>query len=149
MIQYWGPKTWKLIHCVSQNYPNNPTELDKQYYTYFFHMIPYILPCKKCQFHFLKQLRDYPIKNYLQSKKNICMWTYTLHNNVNIKNNKNSLSYKEANRLYHNKLYINDINLLLIFLRRNVQYGHLNQNTYNLFLVYLHKIFPVFPSSGG
>ena len=37
MIQFWGPKTWKLIHCVSQNYPNNPTVLDKQYYTYFFY----------------------------------------------------------------------------------------------------------------
>lgn len=144
MIQYWGPKTWKLIHCVGQNYPSNPTSEDKKKFIDFFHLIPYILPCHKCQFHLLKQYRDDSIYKYLGSKKNLNIWLYRLHNNVNKRLSKKILNYKQANSLYHNKLYVADIHKLLLFLRRNVQYGHLNINTYNLFLINLNRVFPAF-----
>ena len=149
MIQYWGPKTWRLIHCVGQNYPSNPTIVEKKQIIQFIYIIPYILPCSKCQYHFLKQLREYPIKNHLNSKKTLSLWLYRLHNNVNSQNNKPTLSYKEANKLYYNKLYIDDINKLLLFFQKNVQYGHLNSKTYNSFIISLHQVFPVFKSHGG
>lgn len=145
MINYWGPKAWKLIHCVAQNYPNEPTIIDKQYYTNFYHTIPYILPCKKCQYHFLKQLRNNPINNHLNSKKSLCAWLYKLHNNVNLSNNKPIYTFQQANKLYKSKLYIDDINKFLVFLRQNVQYGHLNMKTYNIFMMYFNKVLPISP----
>ena len=142
MISFWGPKMWRLLHCVTQNYPTNPTIERKKQYIYFFNIVPYVLPCYKCQYHFLKQLRDYPVYKYVNSKKEICSWLYRIHNNVNLRLNKKIYKFKEANNMYYNRLYIGDINKLLLYLRKNVQYGHLNINTYNLFLVNLTNILP-------
>ena len=92
MTSYWGPRAWKLLHCVTYNYPENPSIQQKQNYSYFFnYIVPSVLPCPKCQKHFLASLRNYPINNHLQNKRSLTIWLINTHNNVNIRNKKKNI----------------------------------------------------------
>jgi hypothetical protein len=35
LTSIWGPSTWHLLHCMSFNYPINPTTDDKNKYMNF------------------------------------------------------------------------------------------------------------------
>ena len=35
LTSVWGPPLWHVLHCISFNYPNNPTVKDKKYYRQF------------------------------------------------------------------------------------------------------------------
>jgi hypothetical protein len=147
IIEVWGPKAWRLIHCTAQSYPDKPTEEDKHNYYQFYHNLPYILPCCICKDHFLEQLKINPIK--LGSQKELSFWLYDLHNNVNKMNKKKILTYQEADKLYHNKLYVEDINQYLIFSKKLVQSGDIPLENYNIVIFYFNVIFPSFNNIGG
>ncbi len=141
-IEVWGPKAWRLIHCAAESYPDNPTQQDIHNYSEFFHNLPYILPCCKCKEHLEEQLKINPIK--FSSKKELCYWLYELHNNINKLNKKNILTYEEADKLYHNKLYIEDINQYLEFIKQLVKNHIIPLEDYNIFIFYFNIIFPLF-----
>ena len=45
----WGPSLWHALHCMSFNYPLNPTEKDKKNYHKFIKSLENVLPCKYCR----------------------------------------------------------------------------------------------------
>lgn len=138
---YWGPLTWTTLHCLSYNYPSNPSRETKKKTFYFFnYIIPAVLPCPKCQKHFLKQLRDNPIGERLNNRDDLCQWVIDTHNYVNRSNRKKIYSKDEVDRIYEDKIYINDIQKLIFFLRQRVQYGNLRIDWYNQFMYYLNGL---------
>ena len=149
MINIWGPKAWKLIHCTAQGYPDNPTEEDKHNFKSFYYRLPYILPCSMCKDHFIDELRNNPIEEHLSSRKNIKKWLYNLHNIVNKRLNKQVLSYKDADKIYRKKIYIDDINQFIIFIKKQVQCGELKLEDLNAMMFYLNKIMPTFSCYSG
>tara|TARA_B110000977_G_scaffold199640_2_gene287615 strand:+ start:2693 stop:3091 length:399 start_codon:yes stop_codon:yes gene_type:complete len=101
----WGPHGWKFIHYTALGYPINPSLQQKNNYKFFFTNLQNILPCKLCQDHFSKNIRDLPIDNYLESRDTLFKWTVDIHNQTNREYNKKIYTYDEAFNLYTKNYY--------------------------------------------
>ncbi len=138
---YWGPLTWTTLHCLTYNYPISPSkDYQKRTFYFFNYVVPSVLPCPKCQKHFLKQLRDKPIGYHLANRESLCQWLIDAHNYVNVTNRKKVYTTEEINGIYQDRIYIDDIQKLIFFLRKRVQYGALSPNWYNQFMFYLNGL---------
>lgn len=90
--EIWGKHGWKFLHYVAQGYPHSPSTENKMIYKSFFHNIADILPCHKCQQHYKQYLINSPLSdNVMKSKNNLENWVISIHNQVNISNQKSSL----------------------------------------------------------
>ena len=92
--EIWGKQAWHFIHMVALTYPIKPTEEDKNKYYNFFSSLQNVLPCPICASHFKDNMEKNPIN--LKNQESLFKWTVDIHNEVNKKNNKKVLSYKEA-----------------------------------------------------
>ena len=93
----WGPHGWKFIHYITLGYPNSPNEKDKERYSNFFNTLKYVIPCSICGNHFRQNLEKYPLNDeVLSSKEKLIEWGITMHNMVNMKNNKKVYTYEEG-----------------------------------------------------
>ena len=97
----WGPSAWLFLHSVSFQYPENPTDQEKNNYKIFFESLQNILPCPNCREHYQKNLKENPMN--LESRESLIKWVIDLHNAVNKKNSKKEYSYDEVNDLYQSK----------------------------------------------
>ena len=82
--EIWGPCLWHFLHCVSFNYPVDPSAKQKKDYGEFIHLIGYILPdeiSKKC---FKQNIKDSKFSNKsLKNRSVFSKWMYDFHNVVN------------------------------------------------------------------
>jgi hypothetical protein len=92
--ELWGSEGWHFIHFICLNYPEQPTETDKNKYKQFFELLPVVMPCPPCGYHFEQNLIKYPIRT--DSKKELFEWSVDMHNEVNAINDKPILSYQQA-----------------------------------------------------
>lgn len=93
----WGPMTWTLLHSITLEYPDTPTEENKTNIKNFISSFGKVLPCEKCRINFDSHLIDLPLTDtVLSSKKNFIKWMIDVHNSVNKMNGKKELSYHEA-----------------------------------------------------
>ena len=103
----WGKEGWHFIHTITLTYPFNPTENDKENYLQFLKSLENVLPCNICAEHFKQNMIKIPPR--LDSTIEFFNWSVDMHNEVNIMNNKPTLTYEEA----YNEL-INTFNKKLI-----------------------------------
>jgi len=96
----WGPHGWKFMHYVTLGYPDNPTPSDKQNYKDYFISLQMILPCAKCAQNYKRNLSEYPIDNYLESRDHLVKWLIDIHNKVNLETGKEIVPLEEALSLY-------------------------------------------------
>lgn len=93
----WGNHFWKTLHYISLEYPNFPTENDKNAMKNIINALPYLLPCIECRFHIKKNLEIYPLTDDILSiKLKLVLWLHNLHNMVNIMLKKNTMTFEEA-----------------------------------------------------
>ena len=110
----WGRHGWKFLHYVAQGYPIDPTFEDKKNYKFFLYGVGNILPCGKCQQHYKQHLNKFPISDtVLETKESLENWVITIHNQVNISNNKPTFTFEEARKVIIDdtcidREYIND-----------------------------------------
>ena len=97
----WGPSAWLFLHSITFQYPENPTEQDKNNYKLFFDSLKNVLPCPKCREHYMKNIQISPIN--LESRGSLIQWLIELHNSVNRGNSKKEYSYDEVKDLYLSK----------------------------------------------
>ena len=109
----WGPHAWLFLHTITLNYPDHPTNKEKEIYRSFFKTLGGVLPCEKCREHYLINLEKYPIQ--LESKEDLTKWLFNLHNQVNIKNNKSQMDYDEFIHKY-SRLYDTEDHKILYFI---------------------------------
>lgn len=98
----WGPPAWKFLHTITFQYPESPTDLDKQKYYTFFNSLKNVLPCPNCKEHYSENFENISIR--LESREDLIEWLIDIHNEVNKKNNKRIYTYKEVYDIY-NKMY--------------------------------------------
>jgi hypothetical protein len=98
----WGPPAWTFLHTITFQYPEYPTDLDKQKYYTFFNSLKNVLPCPNCKEHYSENFENIPIR--LESREDLIEWLIDIHNEVNKKNNKRIYTYKEVYDIY-NKMY--------------------------------------------
>lgn len=109
----WGPKIWLLIHTLSlrSGKQENPlTQRDE--ITAWIQIIKKtgkILPCPDCKGHYTNWLGQYndSLKQlntltYDAQINYIRKWFYDLHNDINLRLGKNTISYSDFESLYEN-----------------------------------------------
>ena len=119
----WGPSGWKFMHYIALKYPKEPTEDDKKNYFNFYNNLQFVLPCIKCAEHYKENLQILPLEKSLTNNIELFKWTVDIHNLVNTKLDKTTLTYEEAIKLYldnpnenYDKLIIGAVVLLLLII---------------------------------
>tara|TARA_Y100000389_G_C17431932_1_gene503190 strand:+ start:1394 stop:1822 length:429 start_codon:yes stop_codon:yes gene_type:complete len=100
----WGPGAWTFLHSITFQYPETPTDIDKQKYYTFFNSLKNVLPCPVCREHYTNNLEVLQIR--LDTRKDLIEWLIDIHNEINIMNNKKVYTYEEVYEIY-NKMYDN------------------------------------------
>ena len=71
-----------------------------------------------------------------------------MHNSINRRNNKPILSYRDVDNIYKNKIYFNDINQLILYNRKRVQYRYLKPQLFNQIVFFLNlSILKILPTT--
>jgi len=114
----WGPSAWLFLHTITFNYPDDPTNQDKNNYYSFFSNLKHVLPCEKCKKHYAENFNKYDLEQNLNSKDDLVEWLIDIHNEVNKSNNKKIWSYDEVYNEYNNNIYnpSNTVNNIIIFI---------------------------------
>ena len=97
----WGRYGWGFIHNVALGYSETPTHSEKENYKLFFEIIGKVLPCERCRQHYNKELGLTPPD--ITSRDSLFKWTVDIHNKVNKRLGKDTITYDEAYVIWLNK----------------------------------------------
>lgn len=104
---------WFLIHSIPLF-----CNCDDDFFSYckFIQILPYIFICINCSIHISFFLYDYPVQNYIESKKELFYWSWLLHEQAknNSKNSNHKHDEKELIDISFKDAYNNFINLFNI-----------------------------------
>ena len=102
LTSVWGPSLWHALHCISVNYPVNPSTNDKRNYKNFVMSLRYVLPCGKCRENLTDNLKLHPLTaTALKNRRNFSKWMYELHEVVNTALKKRSgLTFRDVQDRY-------------------------------------------------
>lgn len=89
---FWGPATWQAIHSMAVTYTSDAADAFKS----FMNSLVYTLPCKACREHLKRNLKDLPIDTYLGNNSDLFLWTYLLHDRVNVQASKDQKTKKQS-----------------------------------------------------
>jgi hypothetical protein len=99
----WGPSAWDYLHTLTFNYPENPSDDNKKYYYELFNNLKFTLPCKYCRESYSIFFKYININDYLDDRKGITYWLYTIHNIVNLKLNKKKVDFIDVVNYYEKR----------------------------------------------
>jgi len=81
----WGPSGWRLLNAIASNYPDEPTDFDKNLHKCFYCHLSNVLPCIYCRLSYRQFTCELPVKNWLKNKYTMQYYLYLIHNKVNDK----------------------------------------------------------------
>lgn len=81
---FWGPSLWKIIHCVAMTAPSPMHKQNQKEYKEFFKSLGNVIPCSICKNHYQEYIKNHPVN--VSSRKQMVIWTLSLHNHINIMN---------------------------------------------------------------
>jgi len=96
----WGSSMWFSLHTITMNYPNFPTNQDRNDYKLFFESLQNVIPCAVCKKNYKRHLKEKPINKHLNTRKEIVYWLIDMHNLVNAEIGKKQMSYDAVIRKY-------------------------------------------------
>jgi hypothetical protein len=102
-VSEWGSHLWIPLHCITFNAPIILNSNDKKIYIEYFKILGYLLPCNLCKdsyAYFYKKLKP---KYFFNDQQGLTYWLYCIHNLVNAKLNKKSITFKELVMTYEKK----------------------------------------------
>lgn len=82
----WGPITWRLMHVLAWNADPHDTMAVCE-------LLRSILPCKHCRASYDHYCETTPLKCFLTSKEDMVKWSFFIHDGVNLKLEKQTVSY--------------------------------------------------------
>jgi len=97
----WGPHYWFFLHNVAFNYPNHPTTIQKKIHYRLIHNFYEFIPNKTIGSLFLKLIDKYPVTPYLDSQKDLIKWMHFIHNKVNLRLDKPTITLSEHYQQFH------------------------------------------------
>lgn len=98
--EIWGPIFWATFHLISMSYPDSPTYPEKRAAKEFFLSMIHLLPCPVCRDHFKEIMVGMPIDSWLDDRRSLTEWVWTLHNRVNVRLGKSEISQQEFAERY-------------------------------------------------
>jgi hypothetical protein len=93
--EIWGPHYWFVLHTISLTYPKNPNDIIKKKYYKFIQELHLFLPDNNIKKYYINLLNEYPVSPYLDSKDSFIRWVHFIHNIINKKLNKKTISMDE------------------------------------------------------
>ena len=96
----WGPHYWFFLHTTAFNYPVIPNAITKKKFYELIMNLPLFIPHSKSSNDFCKLLDDYPVKPYLDSRKDLIKWVHFIHNRLNEKLNLPQKDYAKFEKEY-------------------------------------------------
>lgn len=83
-----GQAGWTLLHTIAANFPDAPTEQQQSRMDAFLHALGHLYPCGLCASHFRRYTKQHPVAT--SSRAALSMWMCGVHNEVNVRNGKES-----------------------------------------------------------
>jgi hypothetical protein len=99
---FWGPQLWLYLHTAAACYPLYPNEQEINDMVAWIKTLPVTLPCDSCKMHFkeyIEQNED-QLKTICSSQTALFQFFVDIHNKVNNRNGKRSITYEEARQMY-------------------------------------------------
>jgi hypothetical protein len=97
----WGPHYWFFLHTISMTYPHHPNAVTKKKYYEFIQNLPLFIPVDTMSSEFSKLIDQYPVTPYLDNRESFVRWTWFIHNKINQKLEKPTITLSE----FHVKYY--------------------------------------------
>jgi len=98
----WGPHYWFFLHTIAITYPLHPnTNTKKRYYDFLHIHLPLFIPIEAIATHFSSLLNEYPVTPYLDSRDSFIRWMHFIHNKINQKLEKPTLSLESFYTQYY------------------------------------------------
>jgi len=91
----WGPHYWFFLHSVAHNYPKYPTSIQKKMHYRLVHHFHEFIPSRTMAAEFVKLVADFPVLPYLDCKDDFVKWMHFIHNKVNERIEKPTMSMEE------------------------------------------------------
>jgi hypothetical protein len=107
----WGPHYWFFLHTVAMCYPHRPNTITKKKYYDFIHNIPLFIPIENMASHFSQLLDQYPVSPYLDSRDAFIRWMHFIHNKINQRLEKPSISLSKFYENYYEQYKPNDLKM--------------------------------------
>ena len=86
--QELGQAGWTLLHTMAANFPDEPTKQQQTRVESFLAALGFLYPCKLCAAHFRGYQQQHAIAS--RSRETLSMWLCDAHNEVNVRNGKES-----------------------------------------------------------
>ena len=99
----WGPHYWFFLHTVAMTYPNHPNSVTKKKYYEFIQNLPLFIPVEQISKEFEKLIDIYSITPYLDNRESFVRWTHFIHNKINEKIEKPTISLNDFFIQYYNQ----------------------------------------------
>ena len=99
----WGPHYWFFLHTVAMTYPHHPNAVTKKKYYEFIQNLPLFIPVEEISKDFEKIIDKYPITPYLDNRDSFVRWTHFIHNKINEKLEKPTISLNDFYVQYYNE----------------------------------------------
>jgi len=107
----WGPHYWFFLHTVAMCYPHRPNTITKKKYYEFIHNIPMFIPIEGIATYFSQLLEQYPLSPYLDSRDAFIRWMHFIHNKINQRLEKPSISLSKFYEHYYEQYKPNDLKM--------------------------------------
>jgi hypothetical protein len=91
-----GAGIWFLLHILATNIKISE---DRKHFKFVIDILSENMKCEKCKNHFQEYIKNNPLEN----ETNYYKWTWELHNQVNLRNNKPYVNYDQSLEFYQNK----------------------------------------------
>jgi len=88
----WGPQYWAFLHTVAAHYPEAPTATEKKVHYRLIHNLHEFLPHRQIAADFRRLLEANPVTPYLDKRADLVRWVHHIHNEVNLKLGKRTIS---------------------------------------------------------
>jgi len=99
----WGPHYWFFLHTVAMTYPHHPNSVTKKKYYEFIQNLPLFIPVEEISKEFEKMINIYPITPYLDNRDSFVRWTHFIHNKINEKLEKPTITLNDFFVWYYNE----------------------------------------------
>lgn len=99
--EIWGPMFWSTLHIISLAYPDDPTYSEKRAAKELFNALVQLLPCPVCRSHYKEITQAMPVETWLDNRKSLVEWVWSVHNQVNVKLGKKEITMPEFYKHYN------------------------------------------------
>lgn len=94
----WGPPVWRNIHKLAATAVSTRERLR---FKQVMHDYQRSLPCPTCRKHLVAIMKEMPVDKSLDSPESLLRWTWRLHNDVNLRLGKGTVSIESCFDMHH------------------------------------------------